>query len=312
MSSTLLDDPTAHTLRAGDLEAVFLPAHGMLGASLRRRGVEMLRRVDDLGVAAKKGSTAGIPLLHPWANRLASPRYRIAGREVELDPKSPLLHLDENGLPIHGVPWPSLAWEVSEATRDRLAAHLEWTRNDLLAVFPFRHRIEITASLRPDSLTLETALIAGKDDAVPVSFGFHPYFGLPQIPRAEWRLELPAMRRLVLDRRGIPTGVEEPFARLDAALGDRDFDDGFVLDGEDATFSIAGGGWKVAVELLRGYRYAQVFAPRDKDLIALEPMTAPTDALSSGRGTELLKPGGRFAAAFRIRVLSEASRGSVD
>ena len=310
LSSALLDDASARTLSAGGLEAVFLPAHGMLGASLRHRGVEMLRRVEDLDAAAAKGSTAGIPLLHPWANRLASPRFRVAGREVELDPKSPLLHLDENGLPIHGVPWPTLAWEVSEAAGDRLAAHLEWARSDLLAIFPFRHRIEITVSLLPDSLTLETTLIAGKDDTVPVSFGFHPYFGLPEIPRARWRLELPAMRRLALDRRGIPTGVEEPFARLDAALGELAFDDGFALGGERATFSIAGGGWKVAVELLRGYRYAQVFAPRDKDFIALEPMTAPTSALSSGRGIELVKPGGRFEAAYRIHVLREASRDS--
>ena len=72
---------------AGDLGAVFLPRYGMLGASLRHRHVEILRRVQDLEVAAAKGSTAGIPLLHPWANRLAGPRYRTAGREVVLDPQ---------------------------------------------------------------------------------------------------------------------------------------------------------------------------------------------------------------------------------
>jgi len=61
----LLQDASAHRLVAGDLEAVFLPGHGMLGASLRHRGVELLRRVQDLETAAAKGSTAGIPLLHP-------------------------------------------------------------------------------------------------------------------------------------------------------------------------------------------------------------------------------------------------------
>src|SRR5208337_312883 len=83
--SGLLSDPSARTIVAGDLEAVFLPGHGMLGASLRHRGAEILRRVDDLEAAAAKGSSAGIPLLHPWANRLVGPRYHAAGREVELD-----------------------------------------------------------------------------------------------------------------------------------------------------------------------------------------------------------------------------------
>jgi aldose 1-epimerase len=300
--SGLLRDPSARTLVVGDLEAVFLPGHGMLGASLRHRGAEILRRVQDLAAAAAKGSTAGIPLLHPWANRLAGPRYRAAGREVVLDPSSPLLHLDEHGLPMHGVPWPLLTWELTEARQNGLAARLDWTRDNLLAVFPFRHRLELAATLRPDGLTLETTLVAGPDGPVPVSFGFHPYFGLPQLPRAQWRLELPAMRRLVLNGRGIPTGDEEPFTGFDGELGELDLDDGFALMEERASFSLSGAGRRVSVELLVGYRFAQVFAPKDKDYVALEPMTAPTTALTSGRGLPLAEPGNEFRAAFRIRV----------
>jgi aldose 1-epimerase len=301
-SSGLLNDPSARTLVGGDLEAVFLPHHGMLGASLRHRGVEMLRRVEDLDAAAANGSTAGIPLLHPWANRLAGSRYRAAGREVNLDPSSRLLHLDAHGLPMHGVPWSLLAWEPTEARQDFLAARLEWTRSDLLAVFPFRHRLEMAATLGSDGLTIETTLVAGADGPVPVSFGFHPYFGLPDFPRAQWRLELPAMRRLILDPLGIPTGDEEPFDRLDEQLGELDFDDGFALAEEQTSFSVAGTGRRITVEFLAGYPYVQVYAPKDKDYIALEPMTAPTSALMSGRGLRLVKPGGLFRAVFRIRV----------
>src|SRR5678815_1822423 len=220
--SSLLNDPSAHTLIAGDLEAIFLPGHGILGASLRHRGVEMLRRVEDLDGAAANGSTAGIPLLHPWANRLARSCYRAAGREVNLDPSSPLLHLDGHGLPMHGVPWSRLAWELTEAKQDFLAARLEWTRSELLAVFPFRHRLEMAVTPGSDGLTIETTLVAGTDGPVPLSFGFHPYFGLPDFPRAQWRLELPAMRKLILDRHGIPTGDGESFGGLDRQLGELD------------------------------------------------------------------------------------------
>jgi aldose 1-epimerase len=300
--SGLLKEASTRTLAAGDLEAVFLPGHGMLGASLRHRGVEILRRVEDLEAAATKGSTAGIPLLYPWANRLAGPRYRAAGSDVVLDPSSPLLHLDEHGLPMHGVPWSLLTWELTEARQDFLAARLEWSRGELLAVFPFRHRLEMAATLRSDGLTIETTLVAGPDGPVPVSFGFHPYFGLPDFPRAQWRLELPAMRRLVLDPRGIPTGDDEPFDGLDAQLGEVAFDNGFALMAEQASFFVAGAGRRITVEFLAGYPYAQVFAPKDKDYIAFEPMTAPTSALTSGRGLRLVEPGGQFRAIFRIRV----------
>jgi len=108
-----LKESSARTLVAGDLQAVFLPDHGMLGASLHYKGVEILRRVEDLVAAAARGSSAGIPLLCPWANRLAEPRYHVLGKEVVLDRSSPLLHFDEHGLPMHGVPWPLLSWVVT-------------------------------------------------------------------------------------------------------------------------------------------------------------------------------------------------------
>lgn len=287
---------------AGDLEAVFLPGRGMIGASLRDRGAELLRRVEDLDTMAAEGRAAGIPLLHPWANRLAGFHYRAAGREVALDPSSPLLHRDDNGLPIHGVPWSRLAWEVTDARKDGLAARLEWDRREHLAVFPFRHRLEMAVTLRPEGLTWETTLVAGPDGPVPVSFGFHPYFGLPGLPRARWRLQLPPMTRLALDRYQIPTGAEEPFAGIDAELGTLDFDDGFALRDGVNSFSIEGAGRRVTVECLEGYRYAQVFAPKGQDYVALEPMTAPTNALTTGHGLLLVPPGGRFRATFRIRV----------
>ena len=304
---SIIDAPSARTLVAGDLAAVFLPAHGMLGASLTHRGVELLRRVDDLDVAAAAGNTAGIPLLYPWANRLDGERYRAAGRHVVLARSSPLVHRDAHGLPIHGVPWSRLAWTVIEASSSWIRAALEWTRNDLLAVFPFRHRIELEATLGHEGLLLETTLIATARDAVPVSFGFHPYLGLPG-PRAAWRLRLPAMRREVVDGRGIPIGTDEPFAAQDAVLGERDFDDGFTLSGERAELSVGGADLQITVDLLAGYRYVQIYAPRHGELIALEPMTAPTNALSTGRGLHVVAPGHRYRAAFRIVVATAPER----
>ncbi|MGA7328359.1 MAG: aldose 1-epimerase [Rhodomicrobium sp.] len=297
-----LRDAAAITLAAGDLKATFLPSYGMLGASLRHKGEEILGRVEDLESAALKGSAAGIPLLHPWANRLAGYSYRASGQDVSLDPSSPMLHFDENGLPIHGVPWPLLQWEVIEATQDRVTARLEWSRQDLLTVFPFRHRIELTASLALDALTLETTLFADGGGPVPVSFGFHPYLRLPGLSRAEWQLHAPPMRRIVLDWKGIPAGEEMPFAGLDAELRELDLDDGFALLDERAVLSLTGADRRIAVEWVEGYRYAQIYAPENKAYIALEPMTAPTNALRSGTGLQLVEAGGTFRAAFQIRI----------
>jgi aldose 1-epimerase len=298
---TIAAHPSAVEITAGDLQARFLPAFGMLGVSLRHRGAEFLRRVDDLDTAAAKGSTAGIPLLHPWANRLTGPSYRAAGRAVELDPTSPLLHLDGNGLPIHGVPWARLAWEVTAAKASSLEARLDW-RGELLSVFPFPHRLELAIEASEQTLRVSSRVAAGPDGPVPVSFGFHPYLGLPGAPRSDWRATLPAMREFLLDAHGIPTGEERAFSGMDEHLSGVDLDAGFAVLDERAAFSLAAAGHRLTLQFLSGYRYAQIFAPRRRDFVAFEPMTAPTAALSSGRGLRVIEPAGEFRAAFEVRI----------
>jgi aldose 1-epimerase len=293
---------STHILTAGDLQAEFWPAGGMLGVSLRFRGVELLRRVDDLAAARAKGSTAGIPFLYPWANRLSSLRYHAAGRQVSLDPSSPLLHFDDHKLPMHGVPWGQLNWNVFSSRADALSARLDWLSEELLAIFPFAHHVEMTVRLRPLDMEIQTTVFADAGSPVPISFGFHPYFGIPGIPRAEWKLRTPAMRKLTLDANGIPTGAETPSSRVADLLASASYDDGFALSNEQATFSLEGNGYSIAIEFETGFSFAQIFAPKDKDFIAIEPMTAKTNALSSGEALRVIAPGEHFTASFRIQV----------
>ena len=84
----------------------------MTGVSLRWRGREYLAVPG--GIAElRAGATAGLPLLAPWANRLASRRYRAAGVTVDLEGLP--LGVDGNGLPIHGLLVGAPGWRVDRA-----------------------------------------------------------------------------------------------------------------------------------------------------------------------------------------------------
>ena len=179
-------------------------------------------------------------------------------------------------------------------------------RPELLAIFPFPHHVEMAVRLRPFDLEIDTTVFADADSPVPISFGFHPYFGLPGTPRANWTLNAPAMRKLALDPQGIPTGSDTPSAPLAAELGKIGYDDGFALLDEPATFSIDNNGYSIAIEFKNGFQFAQIFAPKDKEFIAIEPMTAETNALQSGKGLRVIAPGERFVASFRIEISHRA------
>lgn len=65
-----------------DLRVAFAPAAGMVGYSLTHRGDELLGQRGGLAAYRESGSSFGIPLLYPWANRLAGSAYSVAGRSV--------------------------------------------------------------------------------------------------------------------------------------------------------------------------------------------------------------------------------------
>src|SRR5262250_3062601 len=89
---------------------------------------------------------------------------------------------------------------------------------------------------------------------------------------------------------------------FDAEPGERGFDGGFGRLSGRATLALSGAGRRLTVELGDSYMHSQVYAPPDEDYVALEPMTAPADALTSGRGLRLAEPGAIFRASFRIEV----------
>ena len=290
-----------------DVRVGFAPGGGMVGYSLRHRGEELLSQRGGLSAYTQRGSTFGIPLLHPWANRLSARSYRVSGRETALDPERSPVRLDPNGLPIHGVLAASPFWELESrlASRERAAirARLEFGAHDeLLAAFPFPHELQVEAGLAGDTLTVATTVTPTGAVAVPISFGWHPYLRLPNLPRSEWRVALPVRTRALLDERGIPSGREEPADIPVGPLGGRGYDDLFVALTEPPRFALEGGGRRVELELGEGYPVAQVYAPEDQEFICFEPMTAPTDALVTGEGLRTVAPGAAFRAEFRVRV----------
>ena len=313
----------AHELRetvAGGLDALELhavereivltlvPGAGMVGASLTHEGRELLHQGGGLAAWVEQGKTFGIPLLHPWANRLERLSYGAAGRHVLLDPERMPVTFDGGGLPIHGLLHASPRWTVEHRQADRGGASVG-ARYDaagdaaLLAGFPFPHTLDLTVSLRGDLLTWSLTLRATGDVPVPVSFGWHPYLRLPGVPRSEWELQLPLVREALLDTRSLPTGQTRPAPFTQGPLGERSFDDLFPLLADPPEFVLAGGGGALRLRFEAGYRCAQVYSPPGADFICFEPMTAATDALRrGGEGLRLVAPGEELTAVWSLLV----------
>ena len=288
------------------LAATIVPSLAMLGWSLELGGEDLLGHPGGVREYVERGVVTGIPLLHPWANRLGG--RRIAGlEEATVDPGSMLVSLDPHGLPIHGLHLMDEGWAIvrREAAAGGagvtgsldLGAHAE-----LMAAFPFPHEIAVAYDLTGDTLTVTTSLRATGAVAVPVSFGWHPYLRIPGVPREEWLVGMPVRRRAILDERQLPTGEREDVRIPDGPLGERTYDDEFPVLEAPAVFTLRGGGVRLEVAFGAGYPVAQVYAPARPEVIAFEPMTAETNALVTGDGLRRVPPGESFDATFSVRA----------
>jgi galactose mutarotase-like enzyme len=290
----------------GELEAAFVPEAGMVGCSLTHRGEQLLGQRHGLEGYAQGHSTMGIPLLYPWANRLSEEQLEPEGRSIDLRNNPACLKRDQNGLPIHGLLTAAPGWSVIRheplGRGGVLEARFDWSEQPGLAeLYPFPHRLTLEARLEGERLTVATTIEAGGGVAVPVAFGFHPYLTLPGVDREAWQVELPVSEELVLDRRGLPTGERKAVEIASGPLGERGFDNLYLAPTGGEPFAITGGLRRIELSMDAAYPFAQLYSPPGAALLAIEPMTAPTNALVTGEYSPVAA-GRQLRAGFSISV----------
>ena len=176
--SVTLRDPSS------SLSATYVPVAGMICTSLADDGVEFLGQRRGLDAYVTNGKTMGIPVLYPWANRLSANNYGIDGAVVTLTVGSGGVRGDEHGSPIHGVLAAYPGWLVTARSDNTLTAVLDYGgRPRLLASFPFPHVLTQEIALAYRTLTIATTVLPTTAASVPLCFGYHPYFQIPDVPR---------------------------------------------------------------------------------------------------------------------------------
>ena len=263
----------------------------------------------------------GIPLLAPWANRLDHAGFWADGKEFDLHKDLGNLKLDSNGLPIHGLLWKQ-AWEVIEVTSDETSASMtsrfDFSKHpELMAQWPFAHTYEMTYRLADGVLETKITVTNHSAETMPLSLGFHPYVGIPDVPRDQWKATIPARLRVVTDPRLIPTGEYGPMnLPSPLPLAGVTLDDGFAGLVRDATglatFSIEADGRKVEVVFGPKYEVAIVWVPvrpngEVPNFVCFEPMTGVTNAINlhhAGKypSLQMIPPGRQWSESFWIRA----------
>ncbi len=308
---------------ARGIEVTVLPSMGNMASEMKIGGKNILHFPDaPLSQFQKNPSQTGIPFLAPWANRLDGDGFWANGKRYGFDPALRNYRKDGNGLPLHGLLGASTPWRVTSVGADAASAHVTsrfefWRHPDLMAQWPFAHEYEMTYRLAGGALEVITTVSNLSTDPMPLAIGFHPYYRIPDTPRDQWVLRLPARKAVVADAGRLPTGELRAVDLPDPLpLVDRTLDDGFTDLRRDeagrALFAIESGDKRI--EILFGPRYpvAVVWEPalapgQRLGFVCIEPMTGVTNAVNlnhAGKYPDLqtVPARGEWSESFWIRA----------
>jgi aldose 1-epimerase len=277
-----------------------------VGAGLRSYAVRERLILDGYGADEICPSGRG-QVLMPWPNRIANGSYEFAGRGHQL----PINELS-TGSAIHGlVRW--VGWNLVD--RDDRAVVLEHHLHPQPG-YPFALALRIEYTLSADGLRAHTSATNVGDEPCPFGAGAHPYLlpGTPTIDDAT--LSLPARSVLTADARGAPAGSSavkgtpldfmraRPIgdAKVDACFTDLERDrEGLVRVG----LTRPENGIGVTLWADESYPYLMLYSGDDRPdvarrSVAVEPMTCPPNAFSSGEDVIVLEPGASFSGAWGL------------
>lgn len=246
-------------------------------------------------------------VLAPWPNRVRDGIWLLDGVEQRLD-----LTERARGNAIHGLLRNA---EYTVVVRD--AASVE-----LRALIPPQHGwpflldTRVRYELRPDGITVTHTAVNLSARSAPWAVGAHPFLRVGDAPVEELTVTVHAGSYLQVDDRLTPI-AEHPVdgtdvdLRLGRPVAELHLDTAFggvtTLDGASARLEAPDG---AAVELVQDvdWGYLQVFTTREFPrqagpglAIAVEPMTAPPDALNSGDGLVWLDPGETWEGSWGLR-----------
>jgi len=306
--------PTGHAfvLERGDVRAEIGSVAAVL-RSLTVRGADLTLPIpDDRAPAMCNGI-----ILSPWPNRVRAGRWVLDGEPQQLDITEPA-----RGGALHGL-LQFADYEVTEQTPDAvtLAATIYPQHG-----WPFLLETWVRYELESDGLTVTHGARNLSTARAPYATGSHPYLKVGDAPIAELQLTVPASTYFAVDERLDPTAEVDvagtPYdVRTPHRVGDLVFDTAFggvehadVANGRgDVAWLTAPDGSRTTLWQSTEWGYVQVFtthlmpsADGPIDAIAIEPMTAPPDALNSGQGLVWIEPGASWEGSWGLRYAGGA------
>lgn len=270
--------------------------------------VQLIESFNSLGEYKERVEPEGYKgcKLSPFVCRIKNSTYIFGEKKYTVENRSGADHA------LHGLLYNKAFEIVDEVSNDMHASvSMKYNYKGDEQGYPFKYECLVTWELFGDCLLRVNTVIENKDiGLIPIQDGWHPYFNFGHTID-ELELEFQSKNMLVFDNDLIPTGEKIPFDKFITVTPIRDlhFDSCYELDLQECQplCVLRSPIKKIEVKIFpqRSYPYLQLYTPDDRQSIAVENISGPSDGFNSGNFTTL-EPGQitNFATAYQVHFLN--------
>lgn len=238
-------------------------------------------------------------LLTPWVNRVRNGNYSFKGKNYQLPINEPAL-----GNAIHGL-LARVPFTLVQKTESSVTLEHAYQGAEPNYPFPFTFRYTYTLA---EEGGLEITFMAQNtgSTSMPFACGWHPYFSFPNTKAADLSIKFHPTSRFLSDSQMIPLKEENLQGKSEFVFSQEKVDHVFRLEPrEKHVTEFIDHKHQRSLFLTQSsvqFPFLVVFQPEGYHSVAIEPMTANTDAFNTGDGLIELAPSEAFSGQIRLSI----------
>lgn len=238
-------------------------------------------------------------LLTPWVNRVRNGNYSYKGKNYQLPINEPAL-----GNAIHGLLARAPFSIIHESENSIKLEHIykgEETNYPFPFLFSYTYHLLNEGGLE---ITLEAKNTG--TTSMPFACGWHPYFRFPDTTEADLSINFHPISRFLSDSQMIPLKEESLQGQTEFIFSKEKVDHVFRLEPQKKHITeFRDNKLHRSLFLEQSsiqFPFLVVFQPEGFSSVAIEPMTANTDAFNTGDGLIELEPLEVFSGQIRLSI----------
>ncbi|WP_430928732.1 aldose 1-epimerase [Polaribacter marinivivus] len=233
-------------------------------------------------------------ILFPFASRLEKGVYTFQNNTYQL-------HKNDKGInALHGLVY-NKKFELLDVKehQDKCIATFKYYENNPPKGFPYNYELLVSYTLYKGDFQI-TLLVNNLDSAAfPFTIGWHPYFNCNDFSKAY--LHFKSSKKIVFDNNLITEAIKDFIINKKFYLENKQLDDCFILNEQGVDFITSEYHIKITSDALENY--LQLYTPKNKPIIAIEPMTGISNSLNNEIGLQVLEPNKTYSVNFRIQLI---------